>query len=886
MSQSLPERLQAALIDRYAIQGEVGAGGMATVYLAHDVRHDRKVALKVLRPELAAVIGAERFLAEIKTTANLQHPHILPLHDSGEVDGTVFYVMPFVEGESLRDRLSREKQLPVGDAARIATEVAGALDYAHRKGIIHRDIKPENILLHDGRALVADFGIALAASTAGGTRMTETGMSLGTPHYMSPEQAMGERDLDARTDVYALGCVLHEMLVGEPPFTGPTAQAIVAKVMTEGPAPVGTLRKTVPLHVEDAVLTALEKLPADRFASAAEFASAVEGAPGQATTRSHRSRAPAPVARTRILWPIGFVVAAGLALWGWLRPQAPILEQPPSRLAVPLPNLGGASTSLQRQLALTPDGSTLIYTAIAPDGENRTMRRRLDELESSVLPGVVPFLSGYVVSPDGREFIGVVGATEMYRYSIAGGNSKPLPREIAATSWAVWEKSGAIWFSATTDIDRGIARLGEGDMVTRPFGAEDADLTLQQILPDDRTALVLQVPQGTASGAALLLDLRTGEATMLIDVAIVQIRYTAGHLVYALTDGMLEAVPFDPRARRLEGEPVRIASGVSLTGTGVAQFAVATNGMVAYMPEEPRSLVLVDRDGRRRPATDEERNFHAPMFSPDGRRIATDFNSPDGRDVWVLEVGVGLLSRATFDRDGHDATWMPDGRSLTYTSVPGGTIGLLRTRPGIAEPAESLLVSPQLAYTGLWLGDGTALVTAANALEPNSRGDIGIVRNGGAGPLEPLVATRFEELMPAVSGDDRWLAFVSNQSGQDQVYLRPLSGDGDQVQVSLAGGIEPVWGPDGRELFYRSGAGRGSELMVADIRTEPALAVTSRRALFSVADIATATPHSNYDVSPDGNTFVMVRFNPSSRIMVIQNLPALVRRLRGTAGDN
>ncbi len=205
------DRLTAALSDRYTIEQEVGAGGMATVYLAHDVKHDRRVALKVLRPELAAVIGAERFLAEIKTTANLQHPHILPLFDSGEADSFLFYVMPFIEGESLRDRLEREKQLPVDEAVGLASDVAGALDYAHRHDVIHRDIKPENILLHDGQALVADFGIALAASKAGGTRMTETGMSLGTPHYMSPEQAMGERELDARSDVYALGCVLYEM---------------------------------------------------------------------------------------------------------------------------------------------------------------------------------------------------------------------------------------------------------------------------------------------------------------------------------------------------------------------------------------------------------------------------------------------------------------------------------------------------------------------------------------------------------------------------------------------------------------------------------------------------------------------------------------------------
>ncbi|MEZ0335686.1 MAG: serine/threonine-protein kinase, partial [Gemmatimonadales bacterium] len=268
-------RLQSALSDRYRLEREIGAGGMATVYVAHDIRHDRRVALKVLRPELAAVIGAERFLAEIRLTANLQHSHILPLFDSGAADSYLFYVMPYVQGETLRDRITREKQLPVADAIRIATEIASALDYAHRSGVVHRDIKPENILLHDGQALVADFGIALAASKASGARMTETGMSLGTPHYMSPEQAMGEREITARSDVYALGAVLYEMLTGDPPFTGSTAQAVVARVVTESPRPLTAQRHTIPPHVEAAVLTALEKLPADRFATAAQFAEAL-----------------------------------------------------------------------------------------------------------------------------------------------------------------------------------------------------------------------------------------------------------------------------------------------------------------------------------------------------------------------------------------------------------------------------------------------------------------------------------------------------------------------------------------------------------------------------------------------------------------------------------
>ena len=268
-------RLTTALSDRYTIEGQLGEGGMATVYLAEDLKHRRKVAVKVLRPELAAVIGAERFLIEIEVTANLQHPNILPLYDSGVADSFLYYVMPYIEGETLRDKLNREKQLSVEETLEITKSVAGALSFAHERGVIHRDIKPENILLQSGQALVADFGIALAVSQAGGARLTETGLSLGTPHYMSPEQAAGDRELDARSDVYSLACVTYELLTGDPPHVGSTAQAILASVMTEEPRRVTLRRKTVPPHVEAAVHKALEKLPADRFASAHDFAQAL-----------------------------------------------------------------------------------------------------------------------------------------------------------------------------------------------------------------------------------------------------------------------------------------------------------------------------------------------------------------------------------------------------------------------------------------------------------------------------------------------------------------------------------------------------------------------------------------------------------------------------------
>jgi serine/threonine protein kinase len=286
---ALLDSLREALADRYAVQREVGRGGMATVFLAEDLKHHRSVAIKVLHAELAAALGAERFLREIEIAARLQHPHIVPLYDSGSAAGLLYYVMPFVEGESLRDRLTREKQLPQDDALRIATEVAGALAYAHSRGVVHRDIKPENIMLSGGTAVVADFGIARAVSAAGdGQHLTQTGTIIGTPAYMSPEQATGSNEVDARSDQYSLACVVYEMLVGEPPFTGPTAQAIIARHSIDMVSPPSIVRNTIPDAVEEAILRALSKVPADRYPTATLFAEALN-TPSRATGAVRRA---------------------------------------------------------------------------------------------------------------------------------------------------------------------------------------------------------------------------------------------------------------------------------------------------------------------------------------------------------------------------------------------------------------------------------------------------------------------------------------------------------------------------------------------------------------------------------------------------------------------
>jgi Tol biopolymer transport system component len=330
---------------------------------------------------------------------------------------------------------------------------------------------------------------------------------------------------------------------------------------------------------------------------------------------------------------------------------------------------------------------------------------------------------------------------------------------------------------------------------------------------------------------------------------------------------------------------VTLAEDVGVTGGGDAHLAVAANGTLAYIPEEPRSLILVDRKGAARMASEGRRTLHGPAISPDGRKLAVDVVSASGRDVWILDLDQGTLERATFDRDGHDAVWTPDGRHITYATFKSGVLGIYRVRPGSNAPAESLFASRALNHPGYWLPDGSGLVTVASELNPGSAQDIGIVRNGGRGPLEPLVATQFRENFPAVSPDGRWLAFVSDQSGETRVYARPISGDGDQVQVSQGAGSEPVWSRDGREVFYQSyGDGGARELVAAKVETSPALRVTAREMLFPVNDYLPTTPHSSYDVSPDGKTFAMVRRNAASRIVVIQNFPELVRRKGGAAG--
>jgi hypothetical protein len=580
------------------------------------------------------------------------------------------------------------------------------------------------------------------------------------------------------------------------------------------------------------------------------------------------------------------VVGAGLAAAyaaGLRSGAGAVTGAAPSRLAILSPLIGGTGVATQfRQLALTPDGEAVVFVAITPDNRNALAYQRLDAPRSTFIEGGQGLLSPQI-SPDGASVIGwgaglFSGEQERaIRVPIGGGTRVPLAPTVR-TRHGHWAADGSYWFSHSEN--GGATRLAADGSVVPALGGRTDGLQVQQVLGDGRTAIAVRSPFGTASGPGVLLDLESGRERPLIDLATVEVRVTAGHLLHVRPDGTMWAAPFDERAQRVTGGAVQIADGVSVTGTQVAQWAVSPAGTVAYIPEEPRSLVLVGRDGAARPAVALQRNFHSPRFSPDGRQLAVDFTSADGRDVWILSLGQRTLSRATFTRDGHDATWMPDGRALTFTSFYGGNVGVLRVRPGSAAPAESLFASPKLAYTGEWLPDASGLVTVAADLQPGSGPDLAIIGGGGRGGLRPLVLNQFDTQYPAVSPDGRWVAFVSNQSGAQQVFVRPLADGGDETQVSPDGGTEPVWSHDGRELFYFGATHAGTELIAATVRTSSGFEVVSRRELFDASDIVGSNPHANYDVSPDGRTFAMVRRSPANRIVVLQNLPALVRRLR------
>ncbi len=845
---------------------------MAVVFLATDLKHNRQVAVKVLRPELSAVVGADRFLREIQVTSRLQHPHILPLYDSGASGGLLYYVMPVVQGESLRERLTRERQLPVGDAVSIGRAVAGALDYAHRQGIVHRDIKPENILLHDGQPLLADFGIALAVRAAGGDRLTHTGISIGTPSYMSPEQASGERSVDARTDIYALGCVLYEMLAGEPPFTGPTSQAVIAAALTSKAEPLARRRPSVPDGLASAVHRALEAVPGDRFSTAAEFAAALDGAPG--------ARWPARRRHTSALVLAG--VAAGLLLGGVTgylgrrsSPPEPrrwnlnLPEAAPVALTGPSPAQGW-----QTALALSPRGDHLAY--IAPQGSTTMLAvRALDSDSAVLLPGTEGAYHPFY-SPDGM-WIAFFSGNLLRKVLTAGGEPITLAQvdRITGATWLsddrmlVLENEGfdLHWISATGATTDSVVHLAT------QFGTPE-------VLPGAKWAVgqlgsgqlgLLGVPDGrelaiTRRGVLALDSVRQGELLFGTSPHWIE----PGFLVYAAGDGNLMAMRFDGAGRRVLGEPVPVLDSVRMeAGFGYGEFAISPEGTLIYVPGGNQLYVnpaFIDPSGRIDTLPIPRGPYVQPRLSPDGTRLAAQMRNPVGVwEVLLMDLATGLRQQVPVEGNyrPYPASWLPSGRELMI---------------GLWDPVQFVNYGARIQSleTGQWRDlhlYGASYMTVAP--DGNSfifsdwrTGDLYIRSLSGDTARTPIPARGFAA---SFSPDGRWAAW-GGVNGAVQVSPVPPTG---AIHLVAERGQQPLWTPQGDGLIYRD----GSRYFRVPVST--AGGFHSGRPQLLAEGPFLATFAWNHAMSPDGRLLVLLtRPERQARSLgVITRFPARVERL-------
>ncbi len=891
------ERLNAALAGRYKIEKQLGQGGMATVYLAKDIKHDRMVAVKVLKPELAAVLGAERFVVEIKTTAALQHPHILPLFDSGTADGFLYYVMPYIEGETLRGKLDRETQFSVDEAVRITTQVADALDYAHRHGVIHRDIKPENILLHDGRPMVADFGIALAVSAAAGGRMTETGLSLGTPHYMSPEQATAEKEITGRSDIYSLASVMYEMLAGAPPHMGASAQQIIMKIITEQAAPVTSLRKAVPPNVAAALARALEKLPADRFESAAAFAAALSNSAFTGGTTAVARRSAAPSGRSRIVLAVTGIamLIVGAAVGSVITRPAPVAPQV-VRFTVPMRSQRLlVDPGFDVPFALSPDGTRIAYIAIDSGAGERTLHvRSLDQFTTTSFPATSGAFSPFF-SPDGV-WIGFTSSDRtLKKVASNGGPVSTVTTELTFSRGAAsWGDDHSIVFVHNTDGPSRV--LAGGGPFTRLLDSTGSQAAAAHVLPGGRATLFSMCQGSLGSDCSVdlvVLDLTSGKVKVLVPNAARGWYLSGGHLIYSTREGALFAVKFDLKSLSVTSAPVAVLDGINFGRNAMAYVAISASGSMAYLPavgSANATVVQVDRTGRETVVISKPGPYLQPRVSPDGQRFA--LTMPDARQslqIWIHDRSSATTRQLTFEGESERSSWSPDGKRIAFSSRRANK-GNIWAAPGDGSgPGESISQGPPLVGTAAvhWTRDGKWIVWDGLLQGVPSKGGDDIY----AIPVvdtprtaRPVIATPYAEQVGEVSPDGKWIAYVSNDANRMQVYIQPFMVPGGRTLVSAGAAQEPAW-TSNNELAYVDT--ETDSLVVARLEFGASIKVT-RKALIDRRPYQPGTSAwRSYDVSRDGETFIFVK--PSVRgasvePIVVLNWAEEVKRLMAAAG--
>ena len=884
--------MEGTLFSHYRILAKAGVGGMATVYRAEDLKHGRQVALKVLHPDLAAALGSDRFLAEIRTTATLQHPNILPLFDSGEAGGTVYYVMPFVEGESLRARLDRERQLPVDEAVRIAQLVAGALDYAHRHGIIHRDIKPENILLSEGQPLVADFGIALAVTAAGGSRLTRTGFSVGTPQYMSPEQAAAEREVDPRADIYALGAVLYEMLAGSPPYTGSTAAVITARKMTEPVPPLRTIRDTVPGALEQVVRKALARTPADRFATAHQFAEALELA--RTLDRLPEAQAvssPAPVGRSALArWAPWGVTAVALLTGTALLMRSRRLaggDAGEFRLTLSTGVLAVTNHGAAPVVAISPDGRTLAYVA-GLGGYGQLYLRRFDAAAAVPVKDAAMVHAPFF-SPDGQW---------LAFDDDSPGTDRAVLRKIRLTDNAIfkiceapdlhgatWLRDGRIVLGGTADNGYSLsivsAEGGIRSVVARPDSTVGEQFLVDPSPLPGQAAVLFTADQGNAeAGSISVLELASGQRSALIKGGGNAVLIGDDALVYA-AEGALFAAKFDARSHRLLDTPQRVVPDV-LMGLpyepALGHFAVSSDGTLVYLAGGTQAfsgaeLAWLDRTGKpttiaiaRKPQAlgGGPLSVAGARWQPHGSGLVF-WNYTESRndnpagvngEVWFLDSKTGQ-ARLVFEEPRYFwPVWSADGQWVIAPRAEDSVLGtaLFRRRldgrgsaERLTQPIPNHWVQPYSVSA-----DGRFLFYQQNSVSGDPASDIYVLPLTGQHTPKAVLASEASEYNPAISPDGEWLAYVvEEKQRKPQIYLSDYPALARRWQISFEGGTAPAWSPDGRFLFFQRSGGQGNMTRMAFMpgRDPP----VGQAEPFPTIPPNYAEPYGRaYDVAPDG----------------------------------
>ena len=869
--------LEGRRIGPYQLASRIGAGGMGEVYKARDTTLNRLVAIKVLLPAVANDPDRlARFRREAQLLASLNHRHIAQIHGFEDAEGVSALVMELVEGPTLADRIVRGA-IPIDEALILARQIAEALEAAHEQGVVHRDLKPANIKVReDGTVKVLDFGLAKAlgadaASAAAGSvsqsptitaqALTEAGMILGTAAYMSPEQARG-RAVDARTDIWAFGCVLYEMLTGRRAFDGDGVSATLARVLEREPD-WAILPATLSPMLRTYLIRCLQKDPRQRVQAIGDVRLALEGA-----FEAPVSPAAAPVAVTRwrraALIGVAAVIAggaiAGSLTWVAMRQEPPRV----SRLQVAFSGDSEPSVGYNdRDLAITPDGSRLIYVG---NRGTEIFVRALDSLEPvAVFTGGRPI--GLFMSPDGRWIGFWDGRGALKKVAVTGGPAVTLATlDTTFPGGATWGPDDTIIAateSAATGLQRVSASGGPMDVLTRPDSAKgEADHLWPEVLPGGRAVLftITALTGGLEAAQVAVLDLQSRTHRVILRGGSHAQYVPSGHLVYGQA-GTLRAVAFDLDRLESRGAPVTVVPDVVTSSQGGVNAVVARDGTLAYLSVggeggTPRTLVWVDRQGRETPIGAPPRPYFLPALSPDGTRVAVFANDQEG-DVWLWDLVRTTLTRLTVV-PGRDVVqvWTPDSRRVIFGSERAGGRNLFWQAADGTGAAERLLESPNTQYPLAVSPDGRQLIFSDETSETGI--DLVAMELDGTRRVTPLLRSRFTERNGTISPDGRWLAYEANDSGRFEIHVRPYPDvNSGRSVVSTTGGTKPVWARSGQELIYVSPTGA---LMRVGVARGPSWSATTPSVVVKEGYFTNPVWWGrSYDVSPDGQRFLMIK---------------------------